>query len=58
MFLSVIKVTSVTDPEFRCYELDLQNTAAATGTATITAGSTIGFKGALVYLLARNSSSY
>ncbi|KAJ3484844.1 hypothetical protein NLI96_g5356 [Meripilus lineatus] len=37
-------VTNVNDPEFRCYELDLKNTAAATGTATVSAGSTIGFK--------------
>ncbi|KAI0696825.1 glycosyl hydrolase family 61-domain-containing protein [Cytidiella melzeri] len=38
-------VTSVTDPEFRCYELDLQNTAGQTATASVSAGSTIGFKG-------------
>ncbi|THH29747.1 hypothetical protein EUX98_g4437 [Antrodiella citrinella] len=38
-------VTSVTDPEFRCYELDLVNTAGETQTATVSAGSTIGFKG-------------
>ncbi|KIP02419.1 glycoside hydrolase family 61 protein [Phlebiopsis gigantea 11061_1 CR5-6] len=38
-------VTSVTDPEFRCYELDLTNTAGATSTATVSAGSTIGFQG-------------
>jgi len=37
-------VTSVTDPEFRCYELDLTNTAGATGTATVAAGSTVGFQ--------------
>ncbi|EKM57537.1 glycoside hydrolase family 61 protein [Phanerochaete carnosa HHB-10118-sp] len=37
-------VTSVTDPEFRCYELDLQNTAGQTSTATVSAGSTIGFQ--------------
>ncbi|KAI0792333.1 glycoside hydrolase family 61 protein D [Abortiporus biennis] len=37
-------VTSVTDPEFRCYELDLQNTAGQTQTATVTAGSTVGFQ--------------
>ncbi|KAF7791648.1 hypothetical protein EIP86_002669 [Pleurotus ostreatoroseus] len=37
-------VTSVTDPEFRCYELDLQNTAGETQTATVSAGSTVGFK--------------
>ncbi|KAI0696826.1 glycoside hydrolase family 61 protein D [Cytidiella melzeri] len=37
-------VTSVTDPEFRCYELDLTNTAGETSTAAITAGSTVGFK--------------
>ncbi|THH00856.1 hypothetical protein EW026_g1728 [Hermanssonia centrifuga] len=29
-------VTNVNDPEFRCYELDLQNTAGATQTATPT----------------------
>lgn len=33
------------DPEFRCYELDLQNTAGSTQTATVSAGSTVGFKG-------------
>ncbi|KIJ56178.1 lytic polysaccharide monooxygenase [Sphaerobolus stellatus SS14] len=37
-------VTDVTSSEFRCYELDLVNTANQTGTATVTAGSTIGFK--------------
>ncbi|GJE85229.1 glycoside hydrolase family 61 protein [Phanerochaete sordida] len=37
-------VTSVTDPEFRCYELDLANTAGQTSTATVSAGSTIGFQ--------------
>jgi len=37
-------VTNVNDPEFRCYELDLVNTASETGTATVSAGSTIGFK--------------
>ncbi|KDQ55399.1 glycoside hydrolase family 61 protein [Jaapia argillacea MUCL 33604] len=37
-------VTNVTDPEFRCYELDLVNTANATGTATVVAGSTVGFR--------------
>jgi len=37
-------VTSVTDPEFRCYELDLTNTAGETSTATVNAGSTIGVK--------------
>jgi len=37
-------VTSVTDPEFRCYELDLQNTAGETQTATVSAGSTVGFQ--------------
>ncbi|KAI0090401.1 glycoside hydrolase [Irpex rosettiformis] len=37
-------VTSVTDPEFRCYELDLQNTAGETSTASVSAGSTVGFK--------------
>ncbi|KIP02420.1 glycoside hydrolase family 61 protein [Phlebiopsis gigantea 11061_1 CR5-6] len=37
-------VTSVTDPEFRCYELDLVNTAGSTQTMTVSAGSTVGFK--------------
>ncbi|KIP07010.1 glycoside hydrolase family 61 protein [Phlebiopsis gigantea 11061_1 CR5-6] len=37
------QLTDVTDPEFRCYELDLVNTAGATGTATVLAGSTVGF---------------
>ncbi|KAI0090402.1 glycoside hydrolase family 61 protein D [Irpex rosettiformis] len=37
-------VTNVNDPEFRCYELDLQNSAGQTSTATVSAGSTIGFK--------------
>ncbi|KAI0346666.1 glycoside hydrolase family 61 protein D [Trametopsis cervina] len=37
-------VTNVNDPEFRCYELDLQNSAGATSTASVSAGSTIGFK--------------
>lgn len=37
-------LTNVNDPEFRCYELDLVNTASETGTATVVAGSTIGFK--------------
>ncbi|KAI0089324.1 glycoside hydrolase [Irpex rosettiformis] len=36
-------VTDVNDPEFRCYELDLQNTPGETGTATVTAGSNVGF---------------
>ena len=31
------------DPEFRCYELDLVNTASETSTATVVAGSTVGF---------------
>ncbi|KAJ3556049.1 hypothetical protein NM688_g2241 [Phlebia brevispora] len=35
-------VTSVTSDEFRCYELDLVNTASETQTATVSAGSTIG----------------
>lgn len=47
------QVTSVTDPEFRCYELDLQNTAGATGTATVSAGSTIGFKGVDIHFDSR-----
>jgi hypothetical protein len=38
------KLTSVTDPEFRCYELDLTNTASQTSTATVSAGSVVGFK--------------
>ncbi|PSR77784.1 hypothetical protein PHLCEN_2v7707 [Hermanssonia centrifuga] len=42
--LTSSKVTSVTDPEFRCYELDLENTAASTSVATVEAGSTIGFQ--------------
>jgi len=37
-------VTSVTDPEFRCYELDLVNTAGNTSTATVSAGATVGIK--------------
>jgi len=37
-------VTNVNDPEFRCYELDLVATAGETGTATVTAGSTVGFR--------------
>lgn len=37
------QVTNVTDPEFRCYELDLVNTASQTQTATVTAGSNVGF---------------
>lgn len=36
-------MTDVNDPEFRCYELDLVNTASQTSTATVTAGSTVGF---------------
>ena len=44
-----IQVTSVTDPEFRCYELDLQNTAGQTSTSTVSAGSTIGFQGAYLW---------
>ncbi|KAI0688292.1 glycoside hydrolase [Cytidiella melzeri] len=36
-------VTNVNDPEFRCYELDLVNTASETGTATVVAGSNVGF---------------
>ncbi|KAI0090399.1 glycoside hydrolase [Irpex rosettiformis] len=38
-------VTDVTSPEFRCYELDLENTPGETGTVTVSAGSTVGFKG-------------
>ncbi|OBZ67573.1 putative endo-beta-1,4-glucanase D [Grifola frondosa] len=33
-----------TDPEIRCYELDMTNTAGETSIATVQAGSTIGFK--------------
>ena len=36
-------MTNVADPEFRCYELDLVNTASETSTATVVAGSTVGF---------------
>lgn len=39
------QVTDVNDPEFRCYELDLVNTAGSTQTMTVSAGSTVGFKG-------------
>ena len=45
------QVTNVADPEFRCYELDLQNTPGETQTATVSAGSVIGFKG--TYLIMR-----
>ncbi len=45
----IAQVTSVTDPEFRCYELDLENTAGATQVATVSAGSTVGFKGTCSY---------
>ena len=37
-------MTDVTSPEFRCYELDLQNTASQTQTQTVAAGATVGFK--------------
>ncbi|GJE85228.1 glycoside hydrolase family 61 protein [Phanerochaete sordida] len=37
-------VTDVTDPEFRCYELDLANTAGQTATYTVSAGQSVGFK--------------
>ncbi|EIN14756.1 hypothetical protein PUNSTDRAFT_154791 [Punctularia strigosozonata HHB-11173 SS5] len=37
-------ITDVTDEEFRCYELDMQNTPEQTSTATVAAGSTVGFK--------------
>ncbi|KAI0347161.1 hypothetical protein BDW22DRAFT_1425225 [Trametopsis cervina] len=37
-------LTNVKDPEFRCYELDLTNTASQTGTATVAAGSNVGFR--------------
>lgn len=40
-----VQLTNVNDPEFRCYELDLKATAGSTGTATVQAGATIGFKG-------------
>ncbi|KAJ3556050.1 hypothetical protein NM688_g2242 [Phlebia brevispora] len=50
-------VTSVTDPEFRCYELDLVNTAGETEIATVSAGSTIGFQAvSLLYLTARSTT--
>ena len=39
------QITDVTSPEFRCYELDMSATPGQTGTATVAAGSTIGFKG-------------
>lgn len=38
-------MTDVTSPEFRCYELDLQNTASQTQVTTISAGSQVGFRG-------------
>ncbi|OBZ67829.1 hypothetical protein A0H81_12389 [Grifola frondosa] len=38
-------ITDVTSPEFRCYELDMSTTPGETSTATVAAGSTIGFKG-------------
>lgn len=38
------QVTSVTSDEFRCYELDLVNTAGETSTATVSAGDTVGFQ--------------
>lgn len=37
-------VTSVTSDEFRCYELDLVNTAGETSVATVSAGDTVGFQ--------------
>ncbi|GJJ15136.1 hypothetical protein Clacol_009411 [Clathrus columnatus] len=37
-------VTDVTSDEFRCYELDLVNTAGETSIATVTAGETVGFQ--------------
>jgi hypothetical protein len=42
--LSRSQVTNVTDPEFRCYELDLVNTAGETSTATVSAGTLVGVK--------------
>ena len=39
------QITDVTSPEFRCYELDMQNTPGQTSIATVEAGSTVGFKG-------------
>ncbi|KAI0318607.1 glycosyl hydrolase family 61-domain-containing protein [Amylostereum chailletii] len=36
-------ITDVDDPEFRCYELDMDATPGETGTATVTAGSNVGF---------------
>ncbi|KAJ3484845.1 hypothetical protein NLI96_g5359 [Meripilus lineatus] len=49
-------LTDVTDPEIRCYELDMQTTPASTGTITVSAGDTIAlhvassFGGAQFYL--------
>ena len=40
-----MQITDVTSPEFRCYELDMSATPGETSTATVQAGSTIGFKG-------------
>ncbi|KAL0960630.1 hypothetical protein HGRIS_005660 [Hohenbuehelia grisea] len=37
-------ITNVQDPLFRCYELDMNATPGQTGTATIVAGTTVGFK--------------
>ncbi len=45
------QVTNVNDPEFRCYELDLENTAGQTQTATVSAGSTVGFQGEDIIIL-------
>lgn len=44
MFIILSKITDVNDPEFRCYELDMVNTPGTTGTATVKAGSNVGFK--------------
>ena len=39
-------VTDVSSEAIRCYELDYSATPGQTGTATVAAGSTVGFKGA------------
>jgi hypothetical protein len=44
MLNSLSQVTDVTSSAFRCYELDPVNTPGQTGTATVSAGSTVGFK--------------
>ena len=40
----VTQVTDVTDQAIRCYELDYNATPGETGTATVSAGSVVGFK--------------